>query len=59
MNNMSALGNDVTRKFVSMYMDFSQVLNKRGDETNFGFTINKTNMGGMERNIWDVSCIEK
>lgn len=45
-------------------MDFSTVLNKR-DETNFNdLSANKTgdnifNMHHHDRNIWDVSCIEK
>lgn len=56
---------DITRKLAT-YMDFSAVLNKR-DETNFhDLSANKTSDNifsaihhNHDKNIWDVSCIEK
>ena len=56
----SNINMDLTRK-LNTFMDFSVVLNKR-DETNYNDLLaNKTLdiMGNPERNIWDVSCIEK
>jgi hypothetical protein len=45
-------------------MDFSIVLNKKQvDETGYGEFLNKTNdlivSHIAERNVWDISCIEK
>ena len=51
---------DLTRK-LNTFMDFSVVLNKR-DETNYNELLaNKTTdiFGNPEKQIWDVSCIEK
>lgn len=51
---------DLTRK-LNTFMDFSVVLNKR-DETNYNDLLaNKTLdiFGNPEKQIWDVSCIEK
>lgn len=52
---------DLTRKLAT-FMDFSTVLNKK-DETNYNdLLLNKTAtdiFGNPEKQIWDVSCINK
>lgn len=56
----SNINMDLTRK-LNTFMDFSVVLNKL-DETNYNDLLaNKTTdiFGNPERQIWDVSCIEK
>lgn len=55
----SVLNLDMTRKLATM-MDFSVILNKKqGDETHIDFGLNKTGMGNMANEIWDISCIGK
>ena len=56
----SNINMDLKRK-LNTFMDFSVVLNKR-DETNYNDLLpNKTTdiFGNPEKQIWDVSCIEK
>jgi hypothetical protein len=52
---------DVTRK-LNTYMDFSVILNnnkRQQDETQIDFGLNKTGLGNMTNNLWDISCIER
>ena len=58
----SNINMDLTKR-LQTYMDLSVVLNKR-DETNYNeLLVNKTTdifgNGNAEKQIWDVSCIEK
>jgi len=57
----SNLNADMNKKLAT-FMDFSVILNKR-DETNYNeLFINKTStdiFGNPEKNLWNVSCIEK
>lgn len=59
--NKSILPLDITRKINNM-MDFSILLNKKGDETKYD-DLGKTGMGGLGNvtnlNMWDISCINK
>lgn len=59
--NKSILNLDMTRK-LNHFMDFSIILNRRGDETKFE-DLGKTGMGGLGNvtnlNMWDISCINK
>jgi hypothetical protein len=42
-------------------MDFSVILNKKQstDDTNIDFGLNKTGLGNMANDMWDISCIGK
>ncbi len=60
VEDKSNINLDITKKFATM-MDFSVILNKKqnADETNMEFGLNKTGLGGMEKENWDISCIGK
>jgi hypothetical protein len=54
----SAINLDISRKMAT-FMDFSVILNKKApDETNFDL-FNKTGLGNIAHELWDVSCIGK
>lgn len=59
--NKSILNLDITRK-LNHFMDFSIVLNKKGDETKYE-ELGKTGLNGLGNvsnlNLWDISCINK
>lgn len=42
-------------------MDFSVILNKKQstDDTNIDFGLNKTGLGHLGNELWDISCIGK
>ena len=60
LNDKSGINMDVTRKMAT-FMDFSVILNKKNlnDETALELGLNKTGLGKMQNDLWDISVIGK